>query len=74
MANVEGFGERLAKARATAGLTQHALAAQVGCLNQDISRYERGVVVPGHGRIADLAKALGASPGWLLFGESDEAA
>lgn len=44
---------RLAK-----GWTQEQLAAEVGCLRGDISRWERGVRRPNTGSAIKLARAL----------------
>lgn len=39
-------------------MTQGELGRLVGCLGNDISRYERGDKVPREGRIRKLAKAM----------------
>lgn len=73
MANEEPhIGTRLRDARDAKGMTQRKLAELTGCHDQEISRYERGAIEPRTERIEELAKALGVSPGWLLFGEANQ--
>lgn len=60
------LGERLKSARKRAGLDLRALAAQVGVSAQAISKYERGLDIPGSAVLIRLAQALGVSLEWLL--------
>lgn len=49
---------KLARARIARGLTQAQLAAMVGCAQEEISRYERGIHTMGGQRLAQIARAL----------------
>lgn len=61
-----GLGERLKSARKRAGLNLRELATQVGVSAQAISKYERGLDMPGSAVLIRLARALDVSPEWLL--------
>lgn len=50
---------KLARARIARGLTQAQLAAMVGCAQEEISRWERGMHTMGGQRLAQIARALG---------------
>ena len=54
-----GIGERVKSARIMAGMSQRALASQVGVSAQAISKYERDMDVPGSGILIKLANTLG---------------
>ncbi len=59
MGTVEkNLGQRVADLRKVAGLTQASLAERVGVATETISRIERGVVLPGLGRIEVIATTL----------------
>ena len=62
------IGQRVSVARRTRGLTQAALAAQVGVGAQQVHRYETGAEPIPLLRFAALCEALGAEPRDLLFG------
>lgn len=49
---------KLARVRIARGLTQAQLAAMVGCAQEEISRYERGMHTMGGQRLAQIARAL----------------
>lgn len=66
------FGERLAKIREDANLTQSALARLVGTSQSAISQIESGERNPTYGMIRQLADALGVTPGYLLGGHVEE--
>ncbi len=53
------IGERIKAARRMAGLSQRALARQVGVSAMAISKYERGLDVPSSAVLIRLARALG---------------
>ena len=53
------MGEKLKDARLRAGLTQSQLAAAIGCVQKDISRWEAGVVEPGVLTAKKIATVLG---------------
>jgi transcriptional regulator with XRE-family HTH domain len=52
------FGARLRELRTAAGLTQPAIAAEVGTSASNISDLERGIKVPTLTTVARLADAL----------------
>ena len=60
------LGERLKSARKRAGLSLRALGERAEVSAQDISKYERGLDVPGSEVLIRLAKALEISLEWLL--------
>jgi len=53
------IGERLKIARRTAGLSQEALGVRVGVSKMAISKYERGLDMPGSSVLLGLARELG---------------
>lgn len=59
-------GSRLREARARAGLSQAALAAQAGVGQSHVSRYEADVIRPDLDVLVLLARALGVTTDWLL--------
>lgn len=72
---MEGFGERLAKARKAAGWTQEALADAIRVHKFTISKWERGDTRPGKPSDFDaLGQALNVSAAWLRAGEGDPGA
>lgn len=56
----------LVRARQDAGLTQEALARQVGVIGITVSRWERGKCAPVGDSLAKLCEVLGKSPTELL--------
>jgi transcriptional regulator with XRE-family HTH domain len=64
----EGLKDRLTKARAAMGWTQHQLAEASGVAAAQISRYESGRSEPRFEVIAKLAKALDVQFDWLARG------
>ena len=65
------FPERLAALRKERGLTQQALADQVGLAVLQIRRYEGGTSQPTLDVIRRLAIALGVSADMLVFDEKE---
>lgn len=65
------FPERLAALRKERGLTQQALADQVGLAVLQIRRYEGGTSQPTLDVIRRLAIALGASADMLVFDDKE---
>lgn len=61
-----GANSPLAKARIAANMTQKQLADAVGCLQKDVSRWERGVVNPSGVNLLKLAEILGSDPKDLI--------
>jgi len=53
------LGERVAKLREAAGMTQANLAEEVGVATETISRLERGATIPSVARLDEVAEALG---------------
>jgi Zn-dependent peptidase ImmA (M78 family)/transcriptional regulator with XRE-family HTH domain len=60
------IGERLKAARHGAGLSQRDLAKAVGVSAMAISKYERGLDVPGSGIVIKLAQALKVKTEYLF--------
>lgn len=63
------LGQRISAARAARGLTQDELAARVGSRGPQVSRWERGEVMPEIRYAAPLADALGTTTDALLRDE-----
>jgi Zn-dependent peptidase ImmA (M78 family)/DNA-binding XRE family transcriptional regulator len=59
-------GERLKMARLRAGLSQRDLAREAGVSAQAVSKYERGLDMPGSGVLLRLARALDVKVEFLL--------
>ena len=66
------FQERLLLARRRAGVSQGELAKRTAMYASDISKMERGRMLPTAPRLRRLAEALGVSADYLL-GLQDEA-
>ena len=66
---IEDFAARLVEARKQRGLTQQALADEVGVHVSQERRYEAGASAPTLDVLANLAVVLGVSLDWLVFGE-----
>lgn len=60
------FRERLLLARRRAGLSQGELAQRTAMYGSDISKMERGRMLPTAPRLRRLAEALGVSADYLL--------
>lgn len=60
------FGDRLARIREDAGLTQSALARAVGTSQSAISQIEAGERNPSYEMIRQLATALGVKLAYLI--------
>ena len=60
------FQERLLLARRRAGVSQGELAKRTGMYASDISKMERGRMLPTAPRLRRLAEALGVSADYLL--------
>ncbi|MCB1333669.1 MAG: helix-turn-helix domain-containing protein [Roseivivax sp.] len=65
------FGDRLTAARDAAGLTQDALARQIGIKTKTLKAWENDVAEPRANRLQMLAGMLNVSIVWLLTGEGD---
>ncbi len=66
------FGERLIRARKTAGLSLRALAESVGVSQTAINKYEKGTLIPDSTMLMKLAKALEVKAGYFLRSNSLE--
>jgi len=60
---------RIAELRKEKGLTQEALASQLGIDSTAVSHWEKGFSRPDQGRLIDVATALGISVEDLIEGE-----
>lgn len=58
--------------RSTSGVDIHKLAEITGYSPQICRKYLRGQAIPEPTKLSDIAKTLCVSPGWLLFGDSQE--
>jgi transcriptional regulator with XRE-family HTH domain len=65
------FQERLLLARRRAGVSQGVLAKETGMYASDISKMERGRMLPTAPRLRRLAEALGVSADYLLGLQED---
>lgn len=59
------MGNNIRAARSEAGLTQAQLGARLGTGETNVSRWERGKVMPGLDNLVALAAELGCEPGWF---------
>ena len=66
------IGSRIAQKRKTLGLTQEALAAQLGISSQAVSKWENDISAPDIALLPALAKALNCTTDELLSGKTDE--
>ena len=66
------FGERLIRARKTAGLSLRALADSVGVSQTAINKYEKGILIPDSTMLMKLAKVLEVKAGYFLRSNSLE--
>lgn len=65
------FGERVAKLRKQRGLTQQALAGQIGMHPMQIHRYESGTTLPTLEAIKKLTIGLSVTADELIFDQSE---
>ena len=65
---VGNLGVRIEQLRRNANLSQYQLAKQLGIQQKNISKYENNESVPNGLIIRDLAKVLGVTADYLLFG------
>ncbi len=64
--NISGIGHRIKLCRQDAGMTQDALAKELGCTVQHIGAIERGIKTPRLDTFITIANALGVSADLLL--------
>lgn len=58
--------EKIAAQRKAHGLSQEALAEQLGVSRQAISRWEQGIAQPDAGNLVQLSRAFGVTTDYLL--------
>ena len=66
IAQTQGFGERLAQLRKTAGYTQQQLADEIGASRRQVAYYEGETEHPPAGLLIALAQALNVTTDELL--------
>lgn len=66
------IGSRIAQKRKALGLTQEALAAQLGISSQAVSKWENDISYPDIALLPALAKVLNCTTDELLSGKTDE--
>ena len=66
------LSEKILYCRKKAGLSQEALAEQLGVSRQAVSKWETGEAVPEIGKLLLLSRAFGVSTDWLLSEEEPE--
>lgn len=64
------LSEKLKLIRTDKGLTQRAMAEQIGIIMETYRKYETGVRLPGKKSLEKIASSLNVSVGYLL-GETD---
>lgn len=69
---MSSFGKRVIEAREAKGMTQTELADALGVRPHVMWRYESDSSQPKPERLEKLAKLLGVSTSWLLFGGGDD--
>jgi len=67
-----GFGQRLAKLRKAAGITQTAFAQEIGISQRMMAYYEGPTAHPPANLLAPMARALGVSVDTLLGVETSK--
>lgn len=65
------FGEKLHRLRRERGLSQEALAAELGVSRQAVSRWELGEVVPDTANVLAVSRIFSVSTDYLLLDECD---
>ena len=66
------IGSRIAQKRKALGLTQEALASQLGISSQAVSKWENDISAPDITLLPALSKALNCTTDELLSGKTDE--
>ena len=65
------FGDRLAAARESAGMTQSALAKRLGVKLKSLQGWEQDLSEPRANKLSTLAGLLNVTMQWLMSGEGD---
>jgi len=60
------IGERIKQARKTRRLTQAELAQAIGVRQEQITRWEKGLISPAKVHLAELARVFDCTTDWLL--------
>jgi len=68
------IGERIARARVAAGLSQSELGKRIDAESQTISKWERGIMAPSAQNLVALAKVLRRSAEWIMEGVEEDGA
>ena len=68
------LSEKILYCRKKAGLSQDALADQIGVSRQAISKWETGDAIPETGKLPLLARAFNVTIDWLLSEDEPESA
>jgi transcriptional regulator with XRE-family HTH domain len=71
--NEDSLGERIFKLRKSAKMSQHQLAKRIGIYQKNISKYERNEYTPSALILGDIARVLGVTTDYLLFGSESGA-
>lgn len=66
------IGEKIALCRKKAGLSQEALAAQLGISRQAVSRWETGEATPDTDKVVQLSRLFGVTTDYLLLDDINE--
>ncbi len=65
-----GLGRRIVEARQTKGMSQAAVARNLGVKTSTLAAWEHNRSEPRSNRLVTLAGILGVSPLWLLEGDN----
>ena len=71
---MQQLGERIKLLRKEKGMSQSALADQVGLSYAQIGRYETKGAQPSADALKNIADALGVSPDFLIYGSAEQKA
>lgn len=66
------IGNKISRCRKKSGMSQEALAAELGISRQAVSRWERGESIPDTEKIISLCTIFHVSADYLLFDEIEE--
>ena len=66
---MEDFKDRFNKAVEASGKTRAQISRETGITESMLSYYATGRTIPRRGKLMMICENIGASPGYLLFGE-----